>query len=200
MSLTLHDAIVTKLRTRFKELFPNTPVVVEPHEGDVTPATFKRWSTASPGVYVVCLGTDPVKKLGDVPFPSWRFAAFVVARSTPCEAGETAEGKRGRVAQALATRLLAIVETESWGVKAQEAENTKADNRSTPLLAQQASVNLWVVTWQQRLQLTKDELSATESYVRDPRPLEGIDTRIKLSAPPATGTDPDATDSVSFEP
>lgn len=198
MSLTLHDAIVTKLRARFKELFPTTPVVVEPHEGDVTAATFKRWALASPGVYVVCLGTGTVKKLGELPFPSWRFAAFVVARSTPCEAGETAEGKRGRVAQALATRLLAIVETESWGVKAQEAENTKADNRSTPQLAQQVGVNLWVVTWQQQLQLTKDELSAAESYVRDPRPLEGVDTRINPSAPPPDGQEPLVTDSVSF--
>lgn len=198
MSLTLHDAIVTKLRERFKEIFPNTPVVVESHEGDVTTATFKRWALASPGVYVVCLGTDPVKKLGNIPFPSWRFAAFVLARSTPCEPGEAVEGTRGRVAQALATRLLAIVETESWGVQAQEAQNTKADNRSTPQLAQQVGANLWVVTWQQQLQLTKDELSAAESYVRDPRPLEGVDTRTNMGAPPASGQDPDATDSVSF--
>lgn len=197
MSLTLHDAIVAKLRERFKAL--KLDVHVEAHEGDVTPATFKRWLQRAPGVYVVCLGAPKVGRIGTAPHPHWRFAAFILARSTPCEAGEVDTGPRGRVAQALATRILAIVHDEAWGVGAQAPEDVDVANRSTPALAAQNGANLWVVRWKQQLALSPEELEASDRYIRAPRPLEGVDTRINPGAPPPTGETPLVTDSVSFE-
>lgn len=196
MSVRLRNAIVETLKKSFKDV---RGITIDKHEGDVTPATFKRWVTKSPGIYVVCAGSQKVGERAKLPLPPWRFAAFIVARDTPADCDDKMRGDRGDVAHSLAVALIGVVHTETWGVGAQQAANLKCDNRSTPQLAQHAGANLWVVTWEQELTLSKDEMSNALSYVSNPRPLEGVDTRINLGAPPASGTDPDATDSVSFE-
>lgn len=55
------------------------------------------------------------------------------------------------------------------------------------------------MTWEQSIGLTQDELDQALAYIRDPRPLEGVDTRINPDAPPAPGQDPLVTDEVNFD-
>lgn len=192
MSVALRDAIVATIAARIPQL-----QAVEAHDGSVTGATFKRWSMCSPGVYVVCLGTETVEDHGQLPLPSWRYAAFVITRETPIGASPT-EGDTGKASLAIVARLMALIHLESWGVGAQQAKRIKSDNRSSPQLSQAVGANLWVVSWQQAMPLTPTELAVSDKYIAHPRPLEGVDTHYNLDAPPVPPATILVTDEVSF--
>ena len=191
MSGALRDAIVAKIRTAIPAL-----ETVEGHPGSVTPATFKKWVTCSPGVFVVCLGAERVTNLGG-PYVPWRFAAFIVTRCQPECTGSDISGDADRAAMSIAARLMATLHNGNFGEAASPVD-IKANNQSTPQLAQLAGANLWVVTWTQSACLTAEELAASDRYIANPRPLTGVNTDIDHRGPPPEGESALVTDQVDF--
>jgi hypothetical protein len=109
--------------------------------------------TAVPAALVVCTGTKDARFANGKVIMTGLFAAFIVVKGKPGP-----EGEREKAIAELAGRVVTRVAQEDWSDPQINGMPQRVDSRNLYTGGLDANdAALWVVTWEQALELTVDE-------------------------------------------